>query len=139
MARRKYDDSFLKPEITQAGEYQIFTMKGKDARGYDWKVRLAPVTDKTYPAELPRTADADRVELYVGSKPMEIDKISGEMEVTLGKEGEKYDINKATMVYVPKGVPVQHRIVRKPEETTWLLNITLTPKQAAPEAGKDGK
>ena len=139
MARRKYEDSFLKPEITQAGEYQIFKMKGKDARGFDWMVRLAPVTDKTYPAEIPVTAPADRVELYVGSKPMEIGEISGEMEVTLGKEGEKYDINKATMVYVPKGVPVQHRIVKKPEEITWLLNITLTPKQAAPGAGKDGK
>jgi hypothetical protein len=102
-------------------------------------VRLAPVTEKTYPAEIPATANADRVELYVGSKPMEIGKISGEMEVMLGKEGEKYDINKATMVYVPKGVPVQHRIVKKPEETTWMLNITLTPKQSAPEAGKDGK
>jgi hypothetical protein len=139
MARRKFDDCFLKPEISQAGEYQIFTMKGKDARGYDWKVRLAPVTGKTYPAEIPATAPADRVELYVGSKPMEIDKISGEMEVVLGKEGEKYDVNKAMMVYVPKGVPVRHRIVKEPEEITWLLNITLTPKQSTPEAGKDGK
>jgi hypothetical protein len=33
MAKRKFEDNFLKPEITQAGEYQIFKMKGKDARG----------------------------------------------------------------------------------------------------------
>jgi hypothetical protein len=59
--------------------------------------------------------------------------------VALGKEGEKYTVDKAKMVYIPKGVPVQHRIVSQPEETTWLLNITLTPKQSIPEAGKDGK
>ena len=54
MAKRKYDDMFLKPEITQAGEYQVFTMKGKDSRGFDWKVMLAPITEKTYPAQIPR-------------------------------------------------------------------------------------
>jgi hypothetical protein len=139
MAKRKYDNCFLKPEITQAGEFQVFKMKGKDARGYPWMVRLAPVTAKTYPAELPETANADRIELYVGSQPMEIDKISGEMEVALGKEGEKYNIDKAAMVYIPKGVPVKHRILRKPEKTTWLLNFTLTPKYVAPKAKKGGK
>ena len=139
MAKRKYDDCFLKPEITQAGEYQIFKMKGKDARGFDWMVRLAPISEKTYPAEIAKTVDADRVELYVGSKPMEIDKISGEMEVSLGSEGEKYNINRAALVYVPKGTPVQHKIVKKPEDVTWLLNINLTPKYVAPKAKKGGK
>ncbi len=139
MAKRKYDNCFLKPQITQAGEFQIFTMKGKDARGYPWKVRLAPVTTKTYPAEIPETANADRVELYAGSKPAEIDKISGEMEVALGKEGEKYNIDKAAMVYIPKGVPVKHRIIQKPKETTWLLNLTLTPKYEPPKNRKGGK
>jgi hypothetical protein len=139
MAKRKYDNCFLKPEITQAGEFQVFKMKGKDTRGFPWMVRLAPVTAKTYPAELPETANADRIELYVGSQPMEIDKITGEMEVALGKEGEKYNIDKAAMVYIPKGVPVKHRILRKPEKTTWLLNFTLTPKYETPKAKKGGK
>jgi hypothetical protein len=136
MAKRKYEDCFLRPEITQAGEYQVFTMKGKDARGYNWQVRLAPVTAKTYPAGIPKTIDADRVELYVGSKPAEIGKISGEMEVKLGKEGEKYTVDKAMLVYIPKGMPVEHKIVKKPEDITWLLNINLTPKYVAPKGGK---
>jgi hypothetical protein len=139
MAKRKYDDCFLKPEITQAGEYQIFKMQGKDARGFDWMVRLAPVTEKTYPADIKDKVDADRIELYVGSKPMEIGNISGEMEVSLGSEGEKYKIEKAAMVYVPKGTTVKHKIVKKPEDVTWLLNINLTPKYVAPKAGKGGK
>lgn len=139
MAKRKYDKNFLKPQITQAGQFQIFTMKGKDSRGFPWMVRLAPVTDKTYPAEIPQTANADRIELYLGGKPEEIDKVSGKMEVALGEENEKYSIDKAAMVYVPKGVPVQHRIVKNPKETTWLLNLTLTPKQEPPKTRKGGK
>jgi hypothetical protein len=139
MAKRKYDDMFLKPEIAQAGEYQIFKMKGKDARGHDWQVRLAPITEKTYPAEIPQTADCDRVELYVGGNPDEIGKLAGEMEVSLGKEKEAYDIKAATMVYVPKGVPVQHKIVKRSKDLTWLLNFNLTPKYVAPKAKKGGK
>jgi hypothetical protein len=135
MAKRKYDDCFLKPEITRAGEFQVFKMKGKDDRGYDWMVRLAAISEETYPADLPETAGADRIELYAGGKPMEINKISGEMEVMLGKEGEKYSIDKAMMVYIPRGVPVRHRLVRKPEEISWLLNFTLPPKKEAPEMG----
>jgi hypothetical protein len=143
MAKRKYDDMFLKPEITQAGDYQIFKMKGKDARGFDWMVRFAPITEKTYPADIAPVVDADRVELYVGSTPADIDKISGEMEVTLGKDKEKYNINKATLVYIPKGEPVAHKIVKKPKEITWLLNMNLTPKyvpsKGTPAAKKGGK
>jgi len=139
MAKRKYDDCFLRPEITQAGENQIFKMKGKDARGFDWMVRFAPVADKTYPADLPKTADCDRVEMYVGGKPAEIDKISGQMEIKLGPEGEKFDITRAALVYIPKGTPVQHKMVKEPEDTTWLLNFYLTPKYEAPKTRKGGK
>jgi len=138
MAKRKYDDNFLKPEIIQAGEYQIFKMKGKDTRGFDWQVRLAPVTEKTYPADIKDKVDADRVELYLG-QPAEINKISGEMEISLGSEGEKYNINRATMVYVPRDTTVKHKIVKKPEDLTWLLNINLTPKYVAPKAPKAKK
>jgi hypothetical protein len=139
MAKRKYDDCFLKPEITQAGEYQIFTMKGKDTRGFDWKVRLAPITPKTYPAEIPETVDTDRVEMYLGGISPNIEKVSGEMEVSLGKEKEKFNVDKPTLVYIPKGVPVTHKIVKKPETTTFMLNFTLTPKYEAPKAKKGGK
>ena len=139
MAKRKYDDMFLRPEITQAGEYQIFKMKGKDARGYDWQVRLAPITEKTYPAEIPTTADCDRVELYVGGNPDEIGKLASEMQVSLGKEKEPYDIKAPAMVYIPKGVPAQHKIAKKSKDITWLLNFNLTPKYVAPKAKKGGK
>lgn len=139
MAKRKYEDYFLKPEITQAGDYQIFKMKGKDTRGHDWQVRFAPITEKTYPADIKETVDADRVELYVGGNPDEIGKLSSEMEVTLGKEAEKFDIKAAAMVYVPKGVPVKHKIVKKSKDITWLLNFNLTPKYEAPKTRKGGK
>jgi hypothetical protein len=136
MVKRKYDDCFLKPEIKKAGEYQIFKMKGKDERGFDWQVRLSPVSEKTYPADIPATADCDRVELYAGSDPAKIEKISGEMEVTLGKEKEKHNITKSSLVYIPKGLPIERRIAKNPEQPPWVMTFNLTPKRDdAPEKG----
>ncbi len=139
MTTGKYDDCFLKPEITKAGEFQVFKMKGKDRRGYDFAVRLAAISDETYPGDLPEKENSDRIEMYLGGKPAEIEKISGEVEVNLGKEKDSYRINKAEMVYIPKDVPVQHRIIKKPEDITWLLSFKLTPKQEKTEEQKGGK
>ncbi len=139
MAKKKYSDIFLQPEITQAGEFQVLTMKGKDTRGYDWKVRLAPISKKTVPGDIPETVNADRIEVYAGGKPKEIDKISGEVEMTLGKEEEPHRIKDASIVYIPKGTPVQHRVITEPKETAFLLSFTLTPKYATPGKKKGGK
>jgi hypothetical protein len=139
MAKKKLDGIFLQPEITQAGEFQVLTIKGKDTRGYDWKVRLAPISKKTVPGDLPETANADRIEVYAGGKPKEIDKISGEIEVTLGKEEEPHRIKEASIVYIPKGTPVQHRVINEPKETAFLLNFTLTPKYEPAKNKKGGK
>jgi hypothetical protein len=139
MAKKKYAEVFLQPEITQAGEYQIFTLKGKDTRGYDFAVRLAPVSGATIPGDLPKTADADRIEVYVGGQPKDIEKISGDVEVKLGNEGEVHHIKEAAIVYIPKGVPVQHRVIAEPKETAFMLTFNLTPKWAPPADKKGGK
>lgn len=139
MSPKKYEDIFLKPEITQAGEYQVFTIKGKDSRGYDWKVRLAPISKKTIPGDLPETANADRIEVIAGGEPKDIDKISGEVEVTLGKEAEPHNIKEASIIYIPGGTPVRHRVIKEPKNTDFLLSFTLTPKYEPPKNKKGGK
>jgi hypothetical protein len=139
MAKKKYEECFLQPKITQAGEFQVFTIKGKDTRGYDFSVRLSPVSKETIPGDLPSTVDTDRIEVYCGGTPKEIEKVSGEVEVTLGKEGEAHSIKEASMVYIPKGVPVKHRVVTEPKETAFLLSFNLTPKWEPQVKKKGGK
>lgn len=139
MAKKKYDDIFLQPDITRAGEYQVFTLKGKDARGFDFTVRLAPVSKDTIPGDLPETADADRIEVIIGGDPKEIEKINGEVEVSLGKEKEAHSIKEASMVYIPKGMPVKHRVVKEPEGKAFLASFSLTPRWEEPAKKKGGK
>ncbi len=139
MTRRKYDHCILKPDIIQAGEFQIFELKDKDSRGYDFTFRVAPVSESTVPGNLPEKVTADRVEMLVGGKPLELEKTGGELEVILGEEKEAHRLDKATMVYIPGGTPIQHRLIRQPEETAWLFSFTLTPKWEGPEKKQGGK
>jgi hypothetical protein len=139
MAKQNYDNVFLQPEITQAGEFQVFTIRGKDTRGYDYTVRLSPVSGETIPGDLPETVNADRIELYCGGTPKDIEKVSGEVEVKIGKEGEAHCIKEASAVYIPKDVPVKHRVVTEPKDTAFLLSFTLTPKWEPPVTKKGGK
>jgi len=139
MANKKYDDIFLQPEITKAGEFQVFTLKGKDTRGFDFSVRLAPISKETVPGNLPATADSDRIEVFIGQNPKEIDKITNEVEVTLGKEGETHTIKDASMVYIPKGMPVKHKVTKESGEPGLLVSFSLTPKWEEPAKKKGGK
>lgn len=128
MAKKDYESCLLQPEIVNIGSYQTFTIKNKDRRGYDYVARLLPVSKETVPGDIPETADTDRLELFVGGSPDDIEKVSGEIEVSLGKENETYSINEAALVYIPKGLPVRHRIIREPEKTAFLLSFNLTPR-----------
>jgi hypothetical protein len=139
MAKTNYDSVFLQPEITQAGEFQVFTIRGKDTRGFDYTVRLSPVSAETIPGDLPETVNADRIELYCGGTPENIEKVSGEIEVKIGKEAEAHHIKEASAVYIPKDVPVKHRVVTEPKETAFMLSFTLTPKWEETAKKKGGK
>ncbi len=139
MTKRKYADCFLKPDILQAGEFQVFELNGKDSRGYDYTFRVAPVSENTVPGDLPEKSPADRVEMLVGGKPTELEKTDGELEIVLGAEKEAHRLDKATMVYIPGNTPVQHKLIRKPADTTWLFSFTLTPKWEGPAKKQEGK
>jgi hypothetical protein len=138
MTKNKYADVFLQPKITQAGKYQVFTIKGKDTRGFDYTVRLSPVSEETIPGNLPETSPADRIEAYIGGNPKEIEKLTGAVEVKLGKEAEAHIIKEASMVYIPKGMPVKHRVKTEPKDMPFLLSFTLTPKWEEPAKKKKG-
>jgi hypothetical protein len=138
MAKNKYSECFLKPRITQAGEFQVFTLKGKDTRGFNFTVRLSPVSKETIPGDLLETADSDRIEAFIGGDPKEIENISGAVEVKLGKEAEAHVIKEASMVYIPKGMPVKHRVTKEPKDPSFMVSFSLTPKWEEPAKKKKG-
>ena len=128
MAKKKYGKCLLKPEIKDFQNRQVFQFEGKDARGYDFSVRISAIEPNSFAREIPRIVDADRVAMYFGGNHEKIDDIGTEIQISLGEKPEVFDINSAAMVYIPKGQPFSNSVIRNPDKVSWLLNITLPPK-----------
>ena len=132
--KTKYDKYILVPEIKQFGDLQVFEMKGKDMRGFDWALQMAPV-EAINLANEGRSVNADRAKAYIGA-PDNVKDIGTEIEVSMGTEPEIYKLNSASVTYIPKGVPHKQSVLSKPTKTSFALTLTLPPRYEAPSEPK---
>ena len=134
MVRKKDLEKYiLAPEIKQYKDLQVFEFHGKEARGFDFTVQLSPVEALAMMKE-PSAVGADRVKMYLGGDPNNIQEIDTKIEISMGKE--VYNIDSATITYIPKGTPHQHRVLKKPKKNSWVLSLTLPPKYVEPPKPK---
>ncbi len=134
--KSKYQKYILAPEIKQYQDLQVFELKAKDARGYDFGVQLTPVEAIPLINEQPTAAASDRVKAYIGGDPENVKDLGTEIEITMGAEREVYTIDSAAVTYIPKGVIHQQRLLRKPSKTSFVLTLTLPPKYVEPAKPK---
>jgi hypothetical protein len=131
MAKKKYPRIFS-PEIKKFQNTQLFEFKGKDARGFDFTVRLCPLKNPLIRREPPHATTSDQIEVYFGGDPDNLKDIGTEIEICLGKEQEIYKINSTSLVYIPKGLEHRDIVFKEAPRHFWLLNILLPPKYVAP-------
>ncbi|MBN2238444.1 MAG: hypothetical protein JW712_01615 [Dehalococcoidales bacterium] len=131
--KRDVNEYVLPGDIKQYDDFQVFEFHGKDARGFDFGVRLTPAEAIPLMNEPVQAVDADRVFMYAGSDPARIDELNTGIEITMGEDAETCTIDAATMTYVPKGIPHGQRVVKTPEKTSWVLMLTLPPRYDPPE------
>ena len=127
----KYEKYILAPQIKAYGDLQVFEIKGKDARGFDFAVQLSPTEAIALMNEPPEAVNADRVKAYIGGDPDNVKDI-GQIEISLGKEPELYTIDSASVLYIPKGTPHRQRLLKKPAKGSFVLALTLPPKYVQP-------
>lgn len=132
--KSKYEKYILAPEIKKYQDLQVFEIKGKDARGYDWAVRMAPVEAINLINET-GAMNADRAKAYIG-EPDNVKDIGAEIEISMGEEAEVYKIDSASMLYIPKGTPFRQHVLKKPAKTSFALTLTLPPKYIEPAKPK---
>ncbi|MCX7911644.1 MAG: hypothetical protein N2506_01575 [Dehalococcoidales bacterium] len=137
--KKKTVNYFVSPQVSKYGDCEVLKFTGKDARGYDFAVELFPLDAIAHMGQKAEKADADRVNMYVGGNPDDIKDIGTEVEITLGEKGETHRIDRAAMVYIPKGTPHRCRLARRPSADAWLLSLTLPPKYVEPETGEENK
>jgi len=128
--KSNYEKYILAPEIKNYQDLQVFEIKGKDARGYDWAVQMAPVEAINLMNET-GAVNADRAKAYIG-EPDNVKDIGTEIEISMGTEAEVYKIDSASMIYIPKGIPYHQRVLKKPAKTSFALTLTLPPKYIEP-------
>ncbi len=132
--KTKYDKYILVPEIKQYQDLQVFQIKGKDMRGFDWVLQMAPIEAINLMNES-GAVNADRAKAYIGA-PDNVRDIDTEIEVSMGAEPEVYKLDSASVTYIPKGVPHKQRVLRKPTKASFALSLTLPPKYEAPPKPK---
>jgi len=91
-----YEKYILAPEIKKYQDLEVFEIKGKDARGYDWSVQMAPVGAINLMDEA-GAVNADRAKAYIG-EPDNVKDIGTEIEISMGTEAEVYKIDTASMI-----------------------------------------
>jgi hypothetical protein len=128
----KYQQHILAPQIKTYRDLQVFEIKGKDARGYDFAVQLSPVEAIPVMNEKPDSVNADRVRAYIGGDPGNVKDI-GKIEVSMGKEQETYSIDSASVIYIPKGTPHRQRLLKQAVKGSFVLTLTLPPKYVQPK------
>jgi hypothetical protein len=134
--KSKYEKYILAPEIKKYQDLQVFEIKGKDVRGYDFAVQLAPVDAIALMNETTEAMNADRVKAYIGGDPQNVKDIGTEIEISMGQEPEIYKIDSASMTYIPKGTPYRQRVLKKPAKSSFVLSLTLPPKYVEPAKAK---
>ena len=132
--KKNYQKYILAPEIKQYKDLQVFEIKGKDERGYDWALQMAPVE------AIPLMSDAgmvnaDRTKAYIGA-PDNVKDIGAGILVSMGAGPEVYNIDSASVTYIPKGIPYRQNVLRKPQKPSFVLTLTLPPKYTPPPKPK---
>jgi hypothetical protein len=128
----KYEKYILAPQIKTYQGLQVFEIQGKDARGYDFAVQLSPVDAIPMMNETREAVNADRVKAYIGGDPENVRDIGTEIEVSMGGEPEVYQVDSASVTYIPKGVMHLQRLLKKPVKGSFVLTLTLPPKYVEP-------
>jgi hypothetical protein len=129
-----YERYILAPQIKKFKDLEVFEIKGKDARGYDWALQMAPIEAINLMNES-GPVNADRAKAYIG-EPENVKDIGTEIEISIGAAPEVYKINSASVTYVPKGTPLRQRVLTKPAKTSFVLTLTLPPKYIEPAKPK---
>jgi hypothetical protein len=115
----KYDRHLMKAPIGPAKHgpplntlHFSATKCGKDAGWF-----VVPVLEPRVMEEKPHKHDFHQFFCYLGSNPENLKEFDAEIEVYLGKEGEKHTITTPTVLHIPPGLmhcPMIYKKVNKP-------------------------
>jgi hypothetical protein len=112
----KYIKRQTKPAKTSAATPVVFEGL-KNWGGINLRMYWKNISKPNLMVDEPHSHDFDEFLCFCSADPENAFDLGGEVELSLGKEGEKYVINTGTIVAVPKGLvhgPLNFTKVKKP-------------------------
>ena len=133
MVERKYDKYIVKEPFTKSIFKEVvapqFLITGeRDCEGANFTLGWSFLTEPFLMVGDAHTHEFDQIICFLGGNPMDITDFGAEVELYLGKEGEKNIIDSTSFVYVPKGMvhcPLNIKVVNKP---IMFIDVVLAPR-----------
>jgi hypothetical protein len=88
-----------------------------DWKGIQHRINWGYISQPALLVEEPHSHDFDEFLFFLGSNPADPKDFGAEIEISLGKEGEKQIVDTATVVCIPKGMvhcPLNFKKIDKP-------------------------
>jgi hypothetical protein len=122
---QKQSDATIKPASVMSVNSSLIDTIGID---FAFVGRTQP-SDKSPYGHQSHTHDVDEYIFFIGSNPEDLHDFEAEIEITLGagEDEEKHIINKASVVYIPKGLPHLPLEFKKVDKPFIWGHILMTP------------
>ena len=115
MADKKYQELIFEEPIVEGNFAPKIGLK--DLQGLNIGIAYNCVSEPFLMIKEAHKHEHEQYLCFIGGNPMDIRDFGAEVELSLGDEGEKYIINKTTVVHVPAGLahcPLNFTKVDKP-------------------------
>jgi len=99
-----------------------------DWKGIQHRINWNYISQPVLMEEEPHSHDFDEFLCFLGSNPADPKDFGAEIEVSLGKEGEKQVVDTATVVCIPKGMVHSTINFRKVDKPVLFCNIYMSPE-----------
>ena len=100
----------------------------KDWAGIQHRINWEYISQPVLGVEEPHTHDFDEFLVFLGSDAANASDFGAEVELSLGKEGEKHIINTATVVCIPKGLAHCLLSFKKVDKPILFCDVYLAPE-----------
>lgn len=111
------------PEITAPA---VHLGKTKCADGRDFSLKLSTIERSFVFEGKPEVSELDRFFVFIATDPYKPELFQAELEMSLGKEQEKYVIREPRVVYIPAGLPHFPLTFNKVDSPFFMLEVSMT-------------
>jgi mannose-6-phosphate isomerase-like protein (cupin superfamily) len=134
MAETKYGKYIIKAPLETSDRYAYPSLSFRDDKPWsDWRninysMAYRCIAEPIVMAEEPHEHDFEQFLFFLGGDSTNIGDLQAEIELTLGREGEKHTITTASVVRIPAGLyhgPFNFKRIDKPMV---FINVYLAPE-----------